>query len=203
MMALLVLAVWVVLITFGAPLEETQGWSQKIFYFHVPHALGMYACFLMGAVFSIMYLRKKEKRLDAISLACLEVGLACCAVVLTTGPIWAKPIWGVYWTWEPRLTTTLFMGVIFLSAYVVRFTFQEVSRARLIYSLLMLIGCANIPLVHLSVRLWRGVHPTVLRNPEGLGPRMKLFFLVSLIMQVIFLMLVLKRRISQKVSHVS
>ena len=182
-----ILLFWFLLITFGAPEEATQGWSQKIFYFHVPHAIGMYICFAAAAVFALMYLKRRDAKLDALSATALELGLVCCTIVLVTGPIWAKPIWGVYWTWEPRLTTTLFLWLIFLAALAARTAFSSMHRAKMAYALLTVIGCLDIPLVHLSVRLWRGVHPSVLRNPEGLTGSMRMYFLLSLVLMFVLL----------------
>ena len=94
-----------------APVEQQMGIVQKIFYFHVPSAYAMYVGFGASALGSAMYLFRRGARWDALGVAGAEVGMLFCLIVLTTGPLWARKAWGVYWTWDPRLTTTLLAGM--------------------------------------------------------------------------------------------
>ncbi|MBT8468997.1 MAG: cytochrome c biogenesis protein, partial [Deltaproteobacteria bacterium] len=100
-----------------APVEQQMGIVQKIFYFHVPSAYAMYIGFGVSAVGSAVYLLKRDPKWDALGVAGAEVGSLFCLIVLLTGPLWARKAWGVWWTWDPRLTTTLLAGMIF-AAYL-------------------------------------------------------------------------------------
>ena len=105
-----------------APVEKQMGVVQKIFYFHVPSAYAMYLGFITSAVGSAMYLVKRSPKWDAIGVAGAEVGMLFCVIVLLTGPLWARKAWGVWWTWDPRLTTTLLAGMIFAAYLALRST---------------------------------------------------------------------------------
>lgn len=169
-------------IFFYAPLELNQGIAQKIFYVHVSSALTMYAGFFISFLFSILYFMKKMQRHFLISQASLEVAYVFCCIVLISGPIWAKPIWGNYWTWEPRLTTTFIMWLMY-SAYLLLYSYFRESRKKAygILCAISLISFINVPVVHMSVKLWRGIHPSVLRNKEGLPPSMQMTLVITLI----------------------
>ncbi len=172
-------------IFFFVPSEASQGIVQKIFYIHVSCALTMYLGFFISFLFSISYFVKKKNVHFYVSQSALEVAYVFCCCVLVTGPIWAKPIWGTYWTWEPRLTTTFIMWLMY-SAYILLYSyFREIrKRGYGILSTISLISFLNIPLIHFSVQLWRGIHPSVLRNKEGLPESMQqtlVFTLISLI----------------------
>ncbi len=103
-----------------APVEEQMGIVQKIFYFHVPSAYAMYLAFTLAMVGSAGYLWKRWAGLDALAVAGAEVGLLFCGIVLVTGPLWARNAWGTYWTWDPRLTTTLLTAMIYASFVALR-----------------------------------------------------------------------------------
>lgn len=156
------------------PLEAQQGFVQKIFFLHVPSAFAMYLGLLMSAVFSGLYLWEKERRYDHLAHASMRVALLFCAVVLVSGPLWAKPIWGVYWDWDPRLTTTFVVFVLIVAYLSVRRVFErqgvDEKRTSLVCALIAIFALLDVPLIHFSVKLWRGLHPSVLRNPDGLPP---------------------------------
>src|SRR5438270_3497871 len=103
-----------------APTEQTMGDIQRIFYYHVPSAWTAMILFLANFVASVVYLIKRSPKADAWALAFAEVGVVFCTVVLVTGPLWAKPVWGIWWTWDARLTTTLVMWLIYVSYLVLR-----------------------------------------------------------------------------------
>jgi len=145
-----------------APVEAAQGLAQKIFYWHVGSAITMQIFFAMAGLFSLFYLVTKKIKFDRWALSFVEVGFLFCTIVLLTGPIWAKPIWGVWWTWEPRLTSTLFIWMIFLGYFILRGSFTDPGKKRTFSAILAIFGCLDIPIIFFSVRLWRGVHPSVL-----------------------------------------
>jgi heme exporter protein C len=150
-----------------APIERQMGVVQKIFYFHVPSAYGMYLGFVVCAVASAVYLAKRDDRWDAVGVAGAEVGCMFCFIVLTTGPLWGRKAWGTFWTWDPRLTTTLLAGMIFF-AYVVLRSFGSVGEVEKRFAAgLAVFGLLDLPVIHYSVQRWRGTHPTVITGKGG------------------------------------
>lgn len=178
---------------FRAPFEAVMGAAQKIFYFHVPAAYAFYlsafACFLGSAA----YLYQPGDRADAFARAGAETAVAFGAVVLTTGPIWARPIWGVYWTWEPRLLTSLLSVLIYVAYVVLRSFAGDGEPERKFAAALGVLGAANLPIIHYSVQKWGGNHPRVISSGGGgLGhPDMKtalsLGFLAFTLLAITFL----------------
>ncbi|MCB1197016.1 MAG: cytochrome c biogenesis protein CcsA [Deltaproteobacteria bacterium] len=165
-----------------APMEKTQGVVQKIFYIHVSSALTMYVGFFIAFVSSILYLVKRENKYHWRSNSAIEVGYLFCCIVLVTGPTWAKPIWGDYWTWEPRLTSTFILWLIFTGYLLFQGYLKEnQKKAPVISSIIAIIAFLDVPLIHFSVRLWRGVHPTVIRNKDGLTSSMTVTLVLTLV----------------------
>ncbi|AKF09738.1 cytochrome c biogenesis protein [Sandaracinus amylolyticus] len=156
-----------------APVERQMGIVQKIFYFHVPSAYAMYVGFTLAMIGSIGYLWTRHDKWDALGVAGAEVGLLFTAIVLITGPLWARKAWGVYWTWDPRLTTTLLAGLIF-TAFVVLRSFGGAGEAEKRFAAgLSIVGFFLLPVIHYSVQRWRGQHPTVITaRGGGLHPDM-------------------------------
>src|SRR5690349_10555819 len=103
-----------------APTEQTMGEVQRIFYYHVPSAWTAFLLFLINFVASLVYLIKRNTKADIVALVSAEVGVVFCSVVLVTGPIWARPVWGIWWTWDMRLTLTLVLWLIYVSYLVLR-----------------------------------------------------------------------------------
>ncbi|NLE47115.1 MAG: cytochrome c biogenesis protein CcsA [Sandaracinaceae bacterium] len=169
------------MVFFVAPVEVQMGIVQKIFYFHVPSAFAMYLGWGVTAAATLIYLARRPKWADALAVAAAEVGMLFCALVLITGPLWARKAWGVYWTWDPRLTSTLAAGMIYLSYLSLR-SFGEAGEAeKLFASALALFGIPILFIVHYSVEKWRGAHPTVIREGGGgLAPEMVPPFLISI-----------------------
>lgn len=151
--------------------EASQGFAQKIFFIHVPSAFAMYIGIIGGAIMGVVYLIEKKPDYDHWSRAFMLSGLIFAAIVMTTGPVWAKPIWGAYWTWDPRLTTTLLLTLILCGYHVLRSVFEQKNQlniGRTTGAIVAIIASIDIPLIHYSVRLWRGIHPQVIQNPNGL-----------------------------------
>lgn len=157
----------------AVPFEAAQGPVQKIFYFHVPSAFAMYFFAVLGVVLSVLYLNTKKIGYDYRAQAAMRVSLMFALMVIISGPIWAKPIWGVFWTWDPRLTLTFVVFLILVSYVLARRSFRERGldyKGSQVGSILAILAVPMMVLTHLSVKIWRGLHPSVLRNPEGLTP---------------------------------
>ncbi|ACL69139.1 cytochrome c biogenesis protein [Halothermothrix orenii] len=150
------------LIFYYAPLEKVMGVVQKIFYFHVASAwIGFLALAVVFAS-NILYLRCGRKKWSQLSLASAEIGVVFISIVLITGPLWAKPVWNTWWTWDPRLTTTLilwFMYVAYLILHGGREKNEKRERLAAVYGIIAFI---NVPLVFFSIRWWRTIHPVVI-----------------------------------------
>jgi len=144
-----------------APTERTQGIVQRIFYFHLSCALMAFLGFLVVAVAGGFYLRRSERLTDHVARAAAEVGMLFCTLVLITGPIWARPIWGVWWTWDPRLTMTLILWTIYAAYVLLRLLGRDSDAVARYAAVLGIVGALDIPVIYVSVRLWRGIHPNV------------------------------------------
>lgn len=179
-----------------APIEARMGIVQKIFYFHVPSAYCMYigaaACFAG----SIAYLLKPTDARDALARAGAEVAVVFGAIVLTTGPLWAAKAWGYYWTWDPRLTTSLLSVLIYVAYLVLRAFTGDGQGERRFAAALGILGAANLPIIHFSVQKWAGQHPTVITGKGGgLDPEMKTALLLSFCAFTLFAIALLWARV--------
>jgi heme exporter protein C len=155
------------------PIEATMGIVQKIFYFHVPAAYGMYigaaACF----VGSVAYFISPTHGRDAFAKAGAETAVAFGIIVLVTGPLWAAKAWGRYWTWDPRLTTSLLSVLIYVAYVVLRAFAGDGEAEKKFAAALGVLGAANLPIIHYSVQKWSGQHPVVIgKGGGGLAPAM-------------------------------
>ena len=157
------------------PSERLQGVVQRIFYFHVNSAWSAFLGFGTAAAASALFLWRKRVEYDRLAHAAVEVGMLFCTMVLTTGPIWARPIWGTWWTWDPRLTMTVILWTIYAVYLVLRSVGRDDPEVARYAAVLAVVGMLDVPLIMVSVRLWRGMHPSVITAPEGTGnldPRM-------------------------------
>ncbi len=144
-------------------IDPDQQMAQKIFYYHVPTAwVGALAYFLV-MVGSVQYLRTKEDRWDRFSLASAEIGTLFASLVLMTGPIWAKPVWGTPWNWEPRLTTTLIILLIYVGYFMLRQFGGTPERVRRLAAVLGIIAFVDVPIIYYSVDFWA---PAVQSHPQ-------------------------------------
>ena len=141
------------------PLERIQGPAQKIFYVHVPAAWSAMLAMALVGIASILFLLMRDFRYDRFAAASAEVGTTFSLVMLTTGPIWAKPIWGTWWTWDARLTLTLFLFFLFVGYQLLRGAVQETSLRARYSAVLGICGLVLLPFIHLSVYLFRTLHP--------------------------------------------
>jgi heme exporter protein C len=159
---------------FIAPTEATMGDVQRIFYYHLPSAWVAFLLFFVNFLASIGYLVRRNLGADALALASAEVGVSFCTIVLLTGPIWARPIWGIWWTWDARLTSTLVLWLIYVSYLVLR-RFATGAQTQVLSAALAIFGFVDVPIVYLSIRYFRTQHPQpVIAGGEGSGldPRM-------------------------------
>ena len=146
-----------------APVEKTMGVIQKIFYIHVPSAFLAYMAFFITFIASIFYLYRKDSKWDTVAHCAVETGVIFCTIVLITGPIWAKPVWNVWWTWDPRLTTTLILWFTYVAYLMLRRVVKENQRANLA-AVFGIIGFINVPITFFSIRLWRTIHPVIITS---------------------------------------
>lgn len=175
------------------------GQLQRIFYFHVPSAWAAYLAF--GVVFlgSIASLRTGSRKWDVLAHSAAEVGVVFCTLVLITGPIWAKPVWGTYWQWDARLTSSLIMWLTYIGYLLLRGLAEDPSRIARPAAVVGIVGFVNVPIVHFSVRWWRTLHPsgpTVadLERSSGLGsPELVAFFTALLGFTLLFALLLTLR----------
>jgi heme exporter protein C len=166
-----------------APVEKQMGIVYKIFFIHVPVAIAMEVGFGVCALCSAVYLFKRDDRWDAVAVAAAEVGSLLCFAVLVTGPLWGRKAWGVYWTWDPRLTSTLLGGMIFF-AYIVLRSMGRVGEVEKRFAAgLAIVGLIDIPIIKYSVQRWRGTHPTVITGKGGgISDDMKPAFVMAMVL---------------------
>jgi len=164
------------------PVEARQGVAQKIFYLHVPAAWNALIAFSLVGVTSALYLWLHDPRLDRFAAASAEVGVAFSAVMLTTGPIWARPIWGTWWTWDARLTLTLLLFFLFIGYLALRAALHDPAERARFSAVVGILGMLLVPFIHLSVYLFRTLHPQpVVLKPSApsLPPEMLRTLLIS------------------------
>jgi heme exporter protein C len=186
--ALLALAGVYALALVYTPIEARQGLAQKIFYLHVPAAWSALLAFSLVGVCGGLYLWLDDPRLDRFAASSAEVGVAFGVVMLTTGPIWAKPIWGTWWTWDARLTLTLFLFFLFIGYLALRAALHDPSERARFSAVVGVLGLLLVPFIHLSVYLFRTLHPQpVVLKPSApsLPPEMLRTLLVSALVFVV------------------
>jgi len=163
----------------AAPTERTMGDVQRIFYYHVPSAWTAFLLFLINFVASVVFLIRRDTKADILALVTAEVGVAFCTVVMATGPIWARPVWGIWWTWDLRLTLTLVLWLIYVSYLVLR-RFSTSSQTPVLASVLAIFGALDVPLVYFSIWFFRTQHPSpVIGGGGSLDPRMAHVLLIN------------------------
>lgn len=175
------------------------GQLQRIFYFHVPSAWVAYLAFAMVFVASIAYLKTRSSRWDLLAHSAAEVGVVFTTIVLITGPIWARPVWGTWWQWDARLTSAFVMWLTYVGYLLLRTLAPESQTPRLA-AVVGIVGVINIPIVHFSVYWWRTLHPSgpTPANPSsssGLGGPELIAFFASLIAFTLLSMWLLALRV--------
>lgn len=192
---LIILALYMVFIY--APTDSYMGDIQRIFYFHVSFAWVGFLSFFFNFIGSIMYLIKKERCWDILAVSAAEIGIAFCLIVLTTGPIWARPVWGTWWTWDPRLVTFLILTFMYAAYMTVRNAIEEETKRARFAAVIGIIAFLNVPLTYLASHLWRTIHPDVIRpggGKWGLDPAMTAALRVTIpAVTLLFVILLLRR----------
>ncbi|MFH2011726.1 MAG: cytochrome c biogenesis protein CcsA [Pseudomonadota bacterium] len=177
-----------------APVEKTMGIVQKIFYFHLPSAFLAFFAFFITFIASILYLSRRNHKWDIIASSSAEIGVIFCTIVLLTGPIWAKPIWNVWWTWDPRLTTTLILWFTYVAYLMLRRVAGENQRSNF-SAIFGIFGFINVPITFLAIRLWRTIHPLIItKKGINISTPMQHTLLISFVaFFLLFLLLLISR----------
>lgn len=166
--ALLVAGMYMALI--WAPTERTMGDIQRIFYFHVPSFWTSFVAFFLNAVGSVAYLARRNPYWDSFAASNAEVGVAFCTAGLIMGPLWAKPVWGVWWTWDARLTLTLLLWLLYVAYVMLRSFLPDSDRRATVAAVFAIFAVVDVPLVYMANRWFRTTHPQpVIAGGEGSG----------------------------------
>ena len=178
--------VWIVtalyLIFLYAPQELTMGEVQRIFYVHVPSAWTAFVAYFLVFLGSILYLANRSPAADDLAHGSAEVGFVFCSCVLVTGPLWAKPVWGIWWTWDARLTATFILWLLFVSYLMLRSYLINPGRAAGLAAVVGIIGFVDVIIDYMAIRWWRTQHPqpVIAGGPgSGIDPRMLTTVLIS------------------------
>jgi len=163
-----------------APGDALQGPVQRIFYLHVSSAIAAYGCFAVVLVGGIIYLRNESPAADRFARAGALVGVVFTTVTLVMGMLWAKPIWGSFWTWDARLTSTLVLWIIYAGYLLVRRLAESGRGAARIAAVVGIFGFIDVPVVHFSVTWWRTQHPGPIVVNNALPAEMLATFLFTL-----------------------
>ena len=188
------------LIFLSVPTDKNLGISQRIFYFHVPLAWSGFLCFFIVLIGSIGYLWKKSLICDRLAHASSEIGVLFITLMLMSGVLWAKPVWGVWWTWVPRFTTSLILWLIYVAYLMLRAYSSNRQQGAKYAALLGIAGFIDVPIVYLSIYWWRTVHPQPLVGPAtsggGLDPSMQTALMISTLAFTLVLISLLVERMS-------
>ena len=180
-----------------APTEAVMGNIQRIFYFHMGAVWIATVAFTVVFVASIQYLRKESRFWDILALSSAEIGVLFTTLTIITGSIWAKPVWGTWWTWDPQLTTTFILWILYVAYLMLRSATGSNLKKAKFAAVFGIIAFIDLPLVYLSVRLMRGISPVVFGGRGGgIAPRMMLTLVVCLITFTILYIVLLKQRVN-------
>jgi heme exporter protein C len=181
----------------SVPTEGKMGVVQRIFYFHVPSAFAGFLGVGLCALFSALYLWTPNRRLDLLAHASAEIGVLFFTIVLITGPVWARPVWGVWWTGEVRLTSTLVLWLLYAGYLILRQSAESQDQAARFCAVLGIIGALDVPIIYYSVEWWRGLHPRVLKisGGQGLDPAMGRALALCSVTFILFFVLLLLLRV--------
>jgi len=179
-----------------APTERTMGALQRIFYFHVPVAMVAFVAFGVAFVASIGYLVSAEQRWDGLAHSAAEIGEVFASLVLLTGMLWARAAWNTWWTWDPRLTTTLVLWLIYAGYLMLRSSVEDEMRRARYAAVLGIIGFLDVPVVFMAIRWWRTIHPVVFEaSGVNLEPAMLTAFMVAMVAFLLLLAALLVARV--------
>jgi heme exporter protein C len=182
---------------FIAPTEANQGNIQRIFYFHVASWTAMFTALSVSVLGNIGWLATRKMNWDWLGVAGAEVGVICCTIGLVTGPLWAKPVWGIWWTWDARLTTTFILWLLYISYLLLRGLLEDPNRRATLSAVFGIFAYLDVPMVYISNRIFRTQHPApVLFGGEnsGLDPTMLKVLMIAMVSIVCLMVLVLVDR---------
>jgi heme exporter protein C len=197
LVAVVAIAAALVRVIYFTPFEAVQGPAQKIFYLHLPAALDAFMAFGVVALSGIAYLWLGDLRLDRAAESSAEVGVVFTTVVLVTGPLWARPVWGTWWTWDARLTLTLFLWFIYVGYLVLRGAIDDRALRARYSAILGILGSLLIPFIHLSVYLFRTLHPrpiVIKPSAPSLPPEMLTTLAISFVAFTLFYLALVRQR---------
>jgi len=178
-----------------APTEIVMGHIQRIFYFHMGAVWAATVAFTVVFVASIAFLRTGKRRWDALALAAAEVGVLFITLTIVSGSIWARPVWGAWWTWDPQLTTTFILWVLYIAYLLLRSSAAGGQRRARFAAVFAVVAYIDLPLVYISARVMRGISPVVFGGEGGgIESRMWVALLSALVAFTLLLMVFLKRR---------
>ena len=184
----------------AAPYESTMGLVQKIFYFHAPSGMTMFAGACVAGCASAAYLFTGKASADRIAAAAVELTVLFGAIVLMTGPLWGRKAWGVWWQWDARLTSSLLLWMMFVACLLVR-KYGGPGSAKLAAAV-ALFGMANVPFVYISVNVWRTVHPKTTVVPSlGAGMRGPFWFCAATFLLLFLVLLAVRVRLAEQQSE--
>jgi heme exporter protein C len=175
-----------------APTERIMGDVQRIFYLHVPLAISAYLGFSIVFVASIMFLWRKNLFWDTVAYTAAEIGVLFSTLVIITGSFWARPVWNVWWTWDPRLLTMFILWFMYVGYFILRKGIPERMKKARYSAVLGIIGFLDVPIVRLATKWWRSVHPRLKSEGGGLDPvmlKVLLFSMLTFILFTVFLLL--------------
>jgi heme exporter protein C len=182
---------------FIAPDEKTMHLVQRIFYFHVPSWSASFTAFTIVFVANIAYLATRQPRWDWLGVSAAEVGVAICSIGLITGPLWARPVWGIWWTWDARLTTTFILWLLYISYLILRNLLEDPERKAVLSAIVGIFAFLDVPLVYMSNRMFPTQHPKPVYfgdSASGADPRMTRVLLLCMFSLFCVMVLILLDR---------
>ena len=191
------------LVFLWVPTERNLGISQRIFYFHVSMAWVGFFAFFWVLVGSVGYLWKRSQKMDRLAYTSAEIGVVFTTLMLITGVLWAKPVWGVWWTWDPKLTTSLILWLIYVAYLMLRAYSPRGDQGARFAAILGIIGFIDVPIIYLSVVWWRTVHPNVVGTAAtgSLEPSMRMVLMACTVAFTLLFAYLLMDRLSLRRSE--
>lgn len=196
-LALTVLAVGWAMALLWAPSDRVQGDLQRLMYVHVPAAWATLGLFTVAFGASVRVLWRRSTAADHLALACIEVGVLFAALTVALGALWGRPVWGVWWTWDPRLTSTVLMLALFVGVLAIRRALEDPRRRAAVSAAVTIVAFSMVPVVHWSVVWWRSLHqePSVLRmgGPTLPGPMLATLLITAIAASLLSGWMVMRR----------
>lgn len=194
--AVLLFLAALVVILFFTPADAQMGAVQKLFYFHIASGWAGLLAFCFATTSAVFFLAKNNIRWDAWSVSAIEIGLLFSSIATGSGMIWAKPIWGVWWTWDARLTTMAIMVLLYAAYFILRSGIDDKQKRRRIAAVYAIISFISVPLTFFSIRAYRGIHPLMIGVEGGsfLSEKMMPAFILSLVAFTVLLLCLLWER---------